>query len=297
MAGQVTCACGKRYPWKPDLAGKRAKCKCGQAVSFPPIDPAELAEAEAFDDAVRQIEPHGRTPSGAPLYRHEARTKPFEPVTGDGESIDRISAHIEQHVGPVAGVFHEIVSDLVHVDVHLVAPTADRPWHTLVTSGMSDRPMTVPDGVDPAEQAFAELTICLPPDWPMEHAAWSDERNYWPIRWLKTLARLPHEYDTWLGWGHTVPNGDPPEPYAHGTKFCCMLLLPSISAGDDFHRLKVNDEKTINFYALYPLYKEEVDFKLKRGTEALIEKFFKAGVTDVVDVARRNACRKRFGLF
>ena len=36
MAGAVTCAgCGKEYRWKPELAGKRAKCKCGGVVSFP----------------------------------------------------------------------------------------------------------------------------------------------------------------------------------------------------------------------------------------------------------------------
>lgn len=30
----VTCACGKTYAWKPQLAGKRAKCKCGNVISF-----------------------------------------------------------------------------------------------------------------------------------------------------------------------------------------------------------------------------------------------------------------------
>jgi hypothetical protein len=40
MAGTVACAgCGKEYRWKPELAGKRAKCKCGGVVSFPKEDP------------------------------------------------------------------------------------------------------------------------------------------------------------------------------------------------------------------------------------------------------------------
>ena len=33
---QFSCdACGRTYAWKPQLAGKRAKCKCGQAINVP----------------------------------------------------------------------------------------------------------------------------------------------------------------------------------------------------------------------------------------------------------------------
>ena len=38
MAGGATFACdscGKQYPWKPELAGKKAKCKCGALISIP----------------------------------------------------------------------------------------------------------------------------------------------------------------------------------------------------------------------------------------------------------------------
>jgi hypothetical protein len=43
MAGKITCACGKQYAWKPELAGKRAKCKCGAVVKIPAEDPAMSA--------------------------------------------------------------------------------------------------------------------------------------------------------------------------------------------------------------------------------------------------------------
>src|SRR6187200_3135581 len=115
MPGKVTCVCGKHYRWKPELAGKRAKCKCGAAVAFPKEDP-EAAEAREFDEMVRGIEPHETTPSGAPIYRHEARTKGFEPAIGDEETIKAVGDHIERYIGPVDNVFHEILSDLVHID-------------------------------------------------------------------------------------------------------------------------------------------------------------------------------------
>jgi hypothetical protein len=49
-AGKFGCdACGKRYTWKPELAGKRVKCKCGGILSVPRTDPAA---PPAADDAL-----------------------------------------------------------------------------------------------------------------------------------------------------------------------------------------------------------------------------------------------------
>lgn len=72
-----------------------------------------------------------------------------------------------------------------------------------------------------------------------------------------------------------------------------MLLLPSLSLPEEFRELKVNDEKTINFYSLYAIYKEEMDLKMRKGYEALLDKFEKYGITDVVDLGRPNAAAKK----
>ena len=233
--------------------------------------------------------------SGNPIYRYNNPTsKDFIPAIGDGESIETISTHIAKHVGPPDIVFHEIVSDIVHIDIHWVKPSDKFPFHTLVTSGMSDRPMTVPEGLD--ELKYAELCILLPADWAIGQEEFKDENNYWPVRWLKKLARFPHEYETWLGYGHTIPNGENAEPFAANTKFGCLMLFPNLSIESSFYELKISDEKTINFYCLYPLYKEEMELKLKKGTDGLIDQFKKFGVTDIVDIRRANTC-KRKGLF
>jgi Suppressor of fused protein (SUFU) len=290
MAGKIKCACGKQYAWKPDLAGKRAKCKCGNVVRFPQFDPDD-------PELVDEVPTYEVTESGERVYRHEARSKPFEPTVGDETTINAIVKHVERHIGPPDNVFHELISDLVHVDIHVVNPTPERNWHTLVTSGMSERPMTIPDDPELEEFKFAELLICLPPDWPMDQEAWADPSNFWPIQWLKMMARMPHEYDTWLGAGHTVPNGDPPEPFAPNTKLCCMLLLPPMLVGEEFHQLKMGRAKTINFYAMVPIYREEMDFKLKHDVNALLEKFAEAEVSELLDVERKNTCKKKFGLF
>jgi predicted Zn finger-like uncharacterized protein len=269
--------CGTHYRILEKYAGKRVRCKaCGEAIAVPaPADAAEpLPEV---------------SPSGQPIWRHGPRTKQFTPAFGDEATIHAIDEHITRHLGPVAGVFHELVSDLVHIDIHMVAPTDARPYHTLVTSGMSDRPMTVPTGAE--EFRYAELMLCLPPEWPLTEEAFQDEVNYWPIRWLKILARFPHEYETWLGYGHTVPNGDPPEPYAPNTKLCCALLLTPSLAPKEFAQLRVSAAKTIHFYALVPLYLAEMEFKLKHGVEALAERLCANDVTELLDVKRVNVCK------
>ncbi len=40
MPEKVQCpSCQKEYKWNPQLAGKRAKCKCGEVISIPMADP------------------------------------------------------------------------------------------------------------------------------------------------------------------------------------------------------------------------------------------------------------------
>ncbi len=239
----------------------------------------------AADNENEPEEPSEFAPSGQPILRHRNQGD-FEYAAGDEATIEAVSNHITQHIGPIDFVFHELISDKVHIDVHVVKPRPDRPYITLVTSGMSDRPMTVPPGVEAPQ--FAELLVCLPPDWPLSQESFEDEANYWPIRWLKQLARLPHDYRTWLGFGHSVPNGDPAEPFADNTDFCCMLVLPPVRFGDDFQLLEMPDGKQIAFYALVPLYAEEMEMKLRRGTNALLEEFDRIGITELIDLDRPN---------
>lgn len=233
------------------------------------------------------------SPGGSAILRHAA-AKAWQPPQGE-QCLQQISDHIEAHLGPVETVFHELVSDIVHIDVHFVKPTPAVPFVRLVTSGMSDLPMTTPVGA-PAPR-FAELMVTLPPDWRLDGESFKDEAWYWPVRLVKSLARLPHAYETWLGWGHTIPNGEPPRPYAAGAGFAGAIVLPSLSAPRAFDTLRIDADKQIVFYAVWPMFAGEMDYKLKHGSNALIDLFEKHGVTDAVDPGRKDASRKRFGLW
>jgi predicted Zn finger-like uncharacterized protein len=268
--------CGKRYRVNDSFAGRRVKCKiCGLPIEVP----AQPGEAEF-------------TQSGEPIYRYKPWEGDFQLALGDLSAIEQIDAHITAHVGKVETISHEILSEFVHVDVHLVAPTEEKPYWTLITSGMSNLPMAIPEGAEAPR--FAEVMISLPPDWPIHS---KDGRHDWPIGWLRWLARFPHEYQTFLGWGHTVPNGDPAEPFADDTGLCCALLLNPALVPVDFLELRFDDEKTIHFYAFVPLYKEEVAFKLKHGSEPLVERLARIGATELLDVRRKNVCKKSLWRF
>lgn len=231
--------------------------------------------------------------SGAPIYRHKEPKSGFKPAFGNEDNIDAITDHIKKYVGDPAMVFHEMISDLVHIDVHHVKPTREHNFHTLITSGMSDLPMEAPE----PGLSYAELMICLPPEWPLSEKAFEDENNYWPIRLLKTLARFPHEYETWLFASHSLPNGDPPEPFADNTRFCCSLIMSPVLFEEGFGQLRINSEKTIHFLSLVPIYKEEMDFKLKKGFDALVDRLDKYKVNELLDLGRKNTCKKFLGLF
>jgi Suppressor of fused protein (SUFU) len=235
------------------------------------------------------------SPGGSKIYRHGEQDFKQDLEDLGESSLEEIDAHITKHLGEPIGVFHEIVSPTVHVDVHLVGPTTERNFNTLITSGMSDKPMN-----DPLPNArFAELVIMLPPDWNLDQKSFEDENNYWPIRQLKSLARFPHEYNTWLWADHTVPNGNPPKPFASNTEFCSMIVAYPVSLPLEFHRLRVNEEKEISFFALIPLFQNETDFKLQKGSEALYQMLDKAGANDRIDISRASCIKKSWlgGLF
>ncbi len=222
---------------------------------------------------------------------------------GDEENIEAISDHIEKHIGEIHKAFHEIVSEIVHIDLHWVKPSEAYPFNILVSSGMSDLPMIVPEKLEAEEtRQYAELCFILPEDWKMEAANESlpnpleDENNYWPLRWTKILARFPHQAETWLGVGHTIPTSKELDSYSDDNKLCCMFLFSPVTLPEEFFKLTTDKGKQIRFLNMIPLYKEEMEYKIQNGTDKLVDKFIKYGVSDVLDINRVNTCKKGFSL-
>ncbi|NRA68768.1 MAG: suppressor of fused domain protein [Pseudobacteriovorax sp.] len=229
--------------------------------------------------------------SGQKIFRYTDGQKEWESPKGE-ESIQEISDHIETYIGEVNFVYHELLSDTVHIDVHMVFPKPDKPYYSLVTSGMSDLPMVTETG----DELYLELCVALPPEWKLDQESLEDQVWYWPIQQLKMLARFPHKYDTYLGYGHTIPNGDPAIPFAENTKLNGIILLPNVMEDEGFSQLEIKDKKTIEFLSIVPLYTEEMNLKLRKGSSELIDLFIKHGFSNIIDVNRKNVAKKRFGI-
>ncbi|WP_293312296.1 suppressor of fused domain protein [Pedobacter sp. UBA5917] len=184
-------------------------------------------------------------------------------------------------------VFDEIESETIHRDIYFIKATEDRPFHILLSCGMSALPMTVPDDV--ASSKFAEVMILLPKEWNLEYESFSDEGNYWPIRLMKALMLLPHENKTWLGFGHTFGHEED-EEFSEGVGFSSVMLARSMELSEDFTKIKLDHETAIDIFTLIPLYREELEFKKKNGANDLLERFEKFGIEEIVKVGRKNVC-------
>lgn len=225
--------------------------------------------------------------------------KNYDHITPDTSAPEQEALHAEDignSLEPFLGdhyVYHELVSTAVHMDVLVFPPTPARNQWTFVTSGMSDKPMSVPDGLDQDKYGYAELVIAVPPDWfTKDDKGWipeaqlKDPEKYWPIETLKYLGRFPHEYRTWFWDSHTIPNGNPPAPFSDRTRMDGVVLSELADWPEKYRVVKAKDRTLINLFAVIPLYPDEMQAKLDLGYDVLMPALAKAGVGELVAQTR-----------
>ncbi len=200
------------------------------------------------------------------------------------EEMTAIEEHIERYFGEFEMVFHELDSPDIHADICMVPPSEARHYYTLVTMGMGAHRMNVPEELAEYKLERAELAIALPTDWKLKQEDMKDERWYWPIRLLKTLARLPIASDTWLGFGHTMDNE---EDFAKDTKLCAAILTGPQGTEEGSEVCTLPGGEEVNFYQVIPLYRDELAYKLAHDADALLDKM--KGISFVVEPDRQDA--------
>ena len=204
-------------------------------------------------------------------------------------SVELIDKHLDQFFDENEDivVFDEIESDVIHRDVYFVKANEDRPYHILLSCGMSALPMKVPEDID--SPPYAEVMILLPKEWNLDYDSFENERNYWPIRLMKEIMILPHPDETWLGFGHTFAHEDD-EEFAERIGFNSVMLANSMELPDDYTQIELDNDEFVTIFTLIPLYKEELKFKKQNGATALLERFDQFGVEEIVKVGRPNIC-------
>jgi hypothetical protein len=185
-----------------------------------------------------------------------------------------LEAHLEKYAGPIETRFENLLA---------VRATPERACHIVVTTDLSDEPMPSPK---PGWE-WAELCVLLPADWPLDPAVWQSDPTYgWPMRELQRLVRYSRSSKTWLGFGHSIPNGNPPQPFAPSTRQCCSFLIPPLEMPEKFARLRLPDNQILNFWAIVPIYADELAVKINQKYPALIERFGQKGVSDILNPTR-----------
>src|SRR5688572_2994854 len=129
---------------------------------------------------MRAGDEHG--PGRLLAFRSRARKGCVDPASGAAELMMRVGRHVEQHVGPIAQTLHHDSDHPMNVVLFHVPPSADRPFHSVVTAGMSHLAMKPPRGAE--DCTHAELVVLLRPEWDLTPEGLRTLRNAWPLREL-----------------------------------------------------------------------------------------------------------------
>lgn len=190
---------------------------------------------------------------------------------------DAYLQHLQQFLGHSAGIF-EVgqLPDGTPLRLHHVPPTETKPFHYLITDGMRAYHQPIPDEVEDAPQRV-ELLMGLHGAWPLTPEHFGDPRVSWPVQLMGALALFPSAESAWFGEGHSIPNGHPPQEYVPGLGLCGALILPVVTLPPEGRTFR-----DATFLGVVPAYEDELKLKVEQGTEALLERFDRRDINEIL---------------
>ena len=193
--------------------------------------------------------------------------------------------HLERSLGEFESIYKQITPTDPPIDI---LSFQGEKFNALVTNGMRYLPMNVPEYLK--GNAYAELVMFIDKSFDISDEGFLKEENSWLLQSLRDLAMYPRLTNSYLGWGHTVGNGEERMPYYSGSDLCGMLIYPPVVQEDmKFYTFK-EGEKTTYIYNVMPLYTEEIDFILKHSGDAYFDRIRELGISQVIKKNRPNAC-------
>lgn len=217
------------------------------------------------------------SPGGSPLLRYGGNEFGNPEVGFTEHQFLREREEVyDRFFGKAGTVSHEIVPLIPHLDVYIHPPGhAGRDFYTLVTGGMSDLQMTVPEGYDGPPRAELVLYVREP------------KEEY--ISLLRQFARFPHANLTWFGPGHTIHNGTPPQPLFEDSELNCLAFSESIVRPDqNLHEELTLQGDSVRLLWVIPITSAELQLKLDKGFGELLDLFDRVNHPFVLDEKRRS---------
>jgi hypothetical protein len=203
-----------------------------------------------------------KTPDGTTIIRHDTVETKLGVTPHASRFRQTREAAYERLFGKALKVSHELLPLAPHVDVYIFQrKSGDRTVHLLVTGGMSDLEMNLPRRAVDIPRRVELIFYCNEP---------RDEY----ISALRWVAHFPHDSKSWLGHGHTMPNGNPPAPFWGSKILDTLFFLPPIVEKDQtLPGLLQLDGEPVHFLWVVPLTTQECNFKLERGFGAMLDLF------------------------
>jgi hypothetical protein len=205
--------------------------------------------------------------------------------------------HVETTMGHIEKAIQYIGEweDSLQLGVLVVPPTEKSDFYTLVTSGMSQIPMSDDPADDYSPYSRAELYMRLPPDWKLDKESIHTDKWGWPVAWLLYVAKFPHVNFTHLGWGDSFHLHPEAEKGSMGdTDFNGCILLNSMEDSIDADMSGIDPFLPIHYYNLFPAYKEEIEDVEKPGyfcTESVMRMqrlLIENNMTGPLNIKRKN---------
>lgn len=166
------------------------------------------------------------------------------------------------------GVLHEVVSDGLHIDLVPYNPTDEFPYYIFATMGMSAYRMRQ------APFKNIELIMFLPADWKTTKEYFSDGKWYWPIRMLKSAARLPFLTKGFLSMGHTFSMDEDNTPFDSSTDMCSGLVTFPSWLPTGVFELRYSGlftKKKVNFLCLTAINEKELTQIRNEGVQKFLD--------------------------
>lgn len=178
------------------------------------------------------------------------------------------------------------------IDLLLISTVKRSPIQLLMTCGLSTYKQPVPDKYKTLQHI--ELYFCLPSYWDLK--AEDNPSMYWVKPWIQKLARYLVDKGTWYGVGHTFPNGNPSVAISPTMLQNYFLLNTPTYFSEELQPLELTD-KTIEFLAIVPIFEDELDYKMGKGTYKLQKKFFDKNITELLDDYRMSTLKNKWRVF
>ncbi|TNE55807.1 MAG: suppressor of fused domain protein [Bacteroidetes bacterium] len=162
----------------------------------------------------------------------------------------------------------------------------------LMTCGLSNYKMPVLPKHEGREHV--ELYFCLPAYWDLDDV--ENPRMNWVMDWIQKLVLHVIEKETWYGTGHTIPAGNPPVELSEGMKQRYFFLCDPSFMQEELTSLELGDRK-VHFLAILPIFDDEFDYKIGKGTYKLLQRLERQGVTELLDDFRGTVLRSKWRVF